>query len=156
MTRSTLLYLGMLVLLGGGFEGIRRVGNTLTPPRHIAGTWHLTLPAAASPCPLLEFQGAVDASLQIEQSGRYLRLTFADAHHTQLHARFDDGVVRGSGLSTLPCATGTELHLAGRLTDDRLELALTRAQEAPGPAAPALSLIATRASSAEPHIPPTP
>lgn len=30
MKQGTLLYLGMLLLLGGGFEAIRRVGNTLT------------------------------------------------------------------------------------------------------------------------------
>ena len=43
MKQGTLLYLGMLLLLGGGFEAIRRVGTTLTPPRHIAGLWHFTL-----------------------------------------------------------------------------------------------------------------
>src|SRR5437867_2312695 len=102
--RSTLLYIGMLVLLGGGFEGIRRVGNTLTPPRHIAGAWHLTVLSSSSSCPLLEFSEAGDKSLQVEQSGRYLTLTFTDVHHTRLRGRFDGGELHGSGLSTIPCA----------------------------------------------------
>ena len=97
MHRSTLLYIGMLVLLGSGLEGIRRVGNTLTPPRHIAGAWRLTVPPASSSCPLLEFGEAGDDNLQVEQSGRYLTLTFTDVHHTRLRARFDGRELYGSG-----------------------------------------------------------
>jgi hypothetical protein len=146
MTRSTLLYLGMFVVLGGGLEVIRRVGNTLTPPRHIAGQWHLTASPSFSSCPMLEFAGAGKAELFIEQSGRYLTLNFTDVHMTRLRAHFDDGVVRGSGFSVLPCAIGKRLDVTGRLKNGRLELTLTRSQGAPMPAASALVLFATRVS----------
>jgi hypothetical protein len=101
--RSTLLYFSMLVLLGVGFEGIRRVGNTLTPPRHIAGWWNFVVPSSLSSCPLLEFAEAGKGSLQVEQSGRYLVLTFTDIYSTKMPARFEGGKLRGSGFSTAPC-----------------------------------------------------
>jgi hypothetical protein len=151
--RSTLLYIGMFVLLGGGFEGIRRVGNTLTPPRHIAGAWRLTVPSSSSSCPLLEFGEARDESLQVEQSGRYLTLTFPDVHHTRLRARFDGRELYGSGLSTIPCAVGKWVHVTGRLNNGYLEIALTRSQETP---VPALVLLATQASGADPRSPTSP
>ena len=143
MHRSTLLYIGMLVLLGSGLEGIRRVGNTLTPPRHIAGAWRLTVPPSSSSCPLLEFGEAGDDNLQVEQSGRYLTLTFTDVHHTRLRARFDGRELYGGGLSTSSCAAGKWVHVTGRLNSDHLELILTRPQETP---VPTLVLSGTQAS----------
>ena len=153
MHRSTLLYIGMLVLLGGGLEGIRRVGNTLTPPRHIAGAWRLTVPPASSSCPLLEFGEAGDDSLQVEQSGRYLTLTFPDVHHTRLRARFDGRELYGSGLSTSSCAAGKWVHVTGRLNYDHLELTLTRPQETP---VPTLVLSGTQATGSAPRSPASP
>ncbi len=144
MTRSTLLYLGMFVVLGGGLEGIRRVGNTLTPPRHIAGHWHIAASPSFSSCPMLEFGGAGKEELFIAQSGRYLTLNFTDTHLTRLRAHFDNGVLRGTGLSSLPCAIGKRLDVTGRLQNDRLEITLTRSQGTPMPAASALVLFATR------------
>ena len=141
--RSTLLYIGMLVLLGGGLEGIRRVGNTLTPPRQIAGAWRLTVSPSSSSCPLLEFGEAGDDNLQVEQSGRYLTLTFTDVHHTRLRARFDGRELYGGGLSTSSCAAGKWVHVTGRLNSDHLELILTRPQETP---VPTLVLSGTQAS----------
>lgn len=148
MSRSTLLYVGMLLLLGVGFEGIRRVGNTLTPPPHLAGQWSLFVPSSSSPaCPLLEFAEAEKGSVRVEQSGRYLILTFADVHHTRLHARLEDSELQGSGPSTVPCAANTWLHVRGRLMSDHLELSLTRSQaETFAPAASPLVLSATRPS----------
>ena len=151
--RSTLLYIGMLVLLGSGLEGIRRVGNTLTPPRHIAGAWRLTVPPASSSCPLLEFGEAGDDSLQVEQSGRYLTLTFTDVHHTRLRARFDGRELYGSGSSTNPCAAGKWVHVTGRLNSDHLELTLTRSPETP---VPALVLSGTQAPGSAPRSPASP
>ncbi|HEV8715178.1 MAG TPA: hypothetical protein VGX03_20400 [Candidatus Binatia bacterium] len=146
MSRSTLLYIGMLVLLGVGFEGIRRIGNTLTPPPHIAGQWSFSVPSSSSPsCPLLEFAEAGKGSLQVGQSGRYLILTFTDVHSTKVPARFVDGKLRGSGLSTAPCAAGTKVRVRGRLVGDHLELSLTRSQkEASAPVTSMLVLSATR------------
>jgi len=129
MARATLLYLGMLVLLAGSFEGIRRLGNTLTPPRHINGLWHFTLPSSSTFCPILEFGTAEAGDVRVEQSGRYLTLTFPDVHHTLLRARFDGGMLYGSGPSTVSCAVGAEVRLAGRLNDGLLELILTRVPE---------------------------
>ncbi len=150
MTRSTLLYLGMLVLLGVGLEGIRRVGNTLTPPHHIAGQWYFSAPSSSSSCPLLEFAEAGKGSLQVEQSGRYLMLTFTDVHSTKVPARFADGKLRGSGLSTAPCAADTQVRIRGGLVGDRLELSLTRSRkEASVPAAATLVLSATRPSESD-------
>src|SRR5262249_50705595 len=131
-------------------EGIRRVGNTLTPPRHIAGQWHLLVPSSPSPsCPLLEFAEAGQGSLQVEQSGRYLRLTFTDIHSTQLPARFEDGKLRGSGLSVAPCAADTKVRVRGRLVGNHLELSLTRSQKGSMPAASTLVLSATRPSGSD-------
>jgi len=145
VSRSTLLYIGMLVLLGVGFEGIRRVGNTLTPPPHIAGRWSFAVPPSPPSCPLLEFAEAGKGSVQVEQSGRYLMLTFADVHATKVRARFADGKLRGSGLSTAPCAADTKVRVRGRVVGDHLELSLTRSpQEASAPAASALVLSAAR------------
>src|SRR5262245_54448055 len=117
MKQGTLLYLGMLLLLGGGFEVIRRLGTTLTPPRHIAGLWRLTPPSSSDPCPILEWGSAGAGELQVEQSGRYLRLIFPDTHHTTFRAYFSDDTFRGNGLSTHPCASDTTVSLSGRLTD---------------------------------------
>lgn len=144
MTRSTLLYLGMLVLLSVGFEGIRRVGNTLTPPPHIAGQWSLSAPSSSSSCPLLEFVEAGKESVQVEQSGRYLMLTFSDIHHTQLHARLNDRQLHGSGPSQVTCAEGKWLYLTGRLHGGSLEIVLTPSQEMSSSAAPTLVLLATQ------------
>ncbi|HJY82841.1 MAG TPA: hypothetical protein VKK81_17375 [Candidatus Binatia bacterium] len=150
MARSTLLYCSMLVLLGVGFEGIRRVGNTLTPPHHIAGQWHFLVPSSPSPsCPLLEFAETGQGSLQVEQSGRYLMLTFTDVHSTKVPARFEDGKVRGSGLSAVPCAADTKVRVRGRLVDDHLELSLTRPQKGSMPAASTLVLSAIRPSGSD-------
>ena len=147
MARSTFLYLGMLVLVVVGFEGIRRVGNTLTPPRHIAGQWDFIIPSSSSlSCPPLEFAEAKTGSLHVDQSGRYLRLTFTDIHSTQLPARFEDGKLHGSGLSAVPCAADARMHVHGRLLGDHLELSLTRSQEASAPAASTLVLSAVRPS----------
>jgi hypothetical protein len=156
MARSILLYLGMLVLVGGGFEGIRRLGNTLTPPRHIAGAWRITVPSPFPSCPLLEFNGTADAGLQVEQSGRYVTLTFTDVHRTRLRARFDDGELRGSGPSPAPCASGKELYLSGGLKDGHLEIVLTPSQNTSLLAVPALVLVATRVSGADSRPPTSP
>ncbi len=150
MARSTLLYLGMLVLLGVGFEEIRRVGNTLTPPRHIAGQWHLLFPSPFSSCPILKFAEAGKESLQVEQSGRYLTLTFGDIHHTQLRARLDGIDLQGSGPSKVACAEGNWLHFTGHLEDtgrphdSRLAIILTPALEMSPPAVPFGALLATQ------------
>ncbi|MBI3799383.1 MAG: hypothetical protein HY268_20755 [Deltaproteobacteria bacterium] len=150
MTRSTLLYFSMLLLVVVGFEAIRRVGNTLTPPRHIAGRWDFPVPPSSSSCPLLEFTETGKGSLQVEQSGRYLRLTFTDIHSTKVPARFEDGKLRGDGLSSAPCAADARVHLRGGLADDHLELSLTRShKEASAPAAATLVLSATRPSGSE-------
>jgi len=146
MTRSTLLYGGMLILLGVGLEGIRRIGSTLTPPRHIAGTWRITAPSSSSSCPILDFRGAPDTSLQVEQSGRYLTLTFTDVHSTRLSARFEDEKLQGSGPSPVSCARGTLVQVSGRLVDDRLEIVLTRASQTSVPGAPTFAFSAIRPS----------
>jgi len=149
VARSTLLYCSMLVLLGVGFEGLRRVGNTLTPPRHIAGRWDFFVPSSSPSCPLLEFAEAGKGSLQVEQSGRYLMLTFTDVHSTKVPARFEDGKLRGSGLSAAPCAADTKVRVRGRVVDDHLELSLTRPQKGSMPAASTLVLSATRPSGSD-------
>jgi hypothetical protein len=156
MTRATLLYLGMLVLLGVGFEGIRRLGNTLTPPRHIGGLWRLTLPSSSTSCPILEFGAVAEGDLQVEQSGRYLSLTFPDVSRTLLRARFDGGRLHGSGPSTIPCAMGKWLHVYGRVHDSLLEIVLGRSSETPTPSVPALVFIATRPAGFDSHSPPSP
>src|SRR5439155_8914515 len=143
----------ILELLGAGLEEIRPVRNTLTPPRHIAGAWRLTVPPASSSCPLLEFGEAGDDNLQVEQSGRYLTLTFPDVHHTRLRARFDGRELYGSGLSTRSCAADKWVHVAGRLNYDHLELTLTRPQETP---VPTLVLSGTQATGSAPRSPASP
>lgn len=148
MTRSTLLYFGMLLLTGGGFAGIRHVGNTLVPPRHIAGEWQITAASSFSACPILEFDEAEGRSVLIEQSGRYVVLIFRDAHTSRLRAYFDNGVLRGSGKSSIPCAMDTQLFMTGRLKNDRLEMTLTRSEEPLMPTAAALILVATRTPNA--------
>jgi hypothetical protein len=144
MKQGTLLYLGMLLLLGGGFEAIRRVGTTLTPPRHIAGLWRFTLSSSADPCPILELGPAGEGELQVEQSGRYLRLIFPDTHHTRFRAYLTDDTLQGSGPSPHSCARGAMVSLSGRLTDNRVELILTRALQPPGTPTATFSLSATR------------
>ena len=104
MKQGTLLYLGMLLLLGGGFEVIRRVGTTLTPPRHIAGLWRFTLSSSADSCPILELGSTGEGELQVEQSGCYLRLNFPDTPHTRLRAYLTDDTLQGSGPSPYSCA----------------------------------------------------
>src|SRR5262245_25177688 len=156
MKQGTLLYLGMLLILGSGFEVIRRLGTTLTPPRHIAGPWRLALPSSTDSCPLLEVGATTEGELQVEQSGRYLRLIFPDTHHTKFRAYFSDDAFQGSGLSMYPCASGTPVSLSGRLTENRLEFVLTRAQQPRGTPAASLSLSAIRTSDDAPNQPTPP
>jgi hypothetical protein len=143
----------MLVLLGGGFERIRRLGNTLTAPRHIAGAWRLAGPPSSPSCPIVELRGAADEGVQVEQPGRYIILTFPDVHRTRLRARLDDGESHGSGVSPVPCALSAQLQITGRLTGARLEIVLTRSRGSLVPAAPALVLTTTRVSDTDPHPP---
>jgi len=153
MKQGTVLYLGMLLLLVGGFEAIRRWGVTLTPPRHIAGLWRFPLSSATDPCPILELASAGEGELQVEQSGRYLHLIFPDTHHTRLRAYFTDGALQGSGPSTHSCAAGTMVHLDGHLTENRLDLILTRALPTSGASSATLSLNATRTANSTDHAP---
>ena len=147
MTRSTLLYIGMLVLVVVGFEVICRVGATLHPPKHIAGRWAFAVPASLPSCPPLVFPATAKGSLQIEQSGRYLVLTFADVHSVKIPARFADGKLRGSGVSPTPCAADARVRLRGGVVDDRLELSLTRPHtDTSAPGGATLVLSATRPS----------
>ena len=155
MKPGTILYLGMLLLLGSGFEVIRRLGTTLTAPRDIAGVWRLTLPSSTDPCPILEVRSPGEGDMQVEQSGRYLRLIFPDEHHTKFRAYFRDGAFQGSGLSSHPCARGTPVSLSGHLADGRLDVVLTRAlqpQEAPA-ASLSFSAIRTPDKTLHPPIP---
>jgi hypothetical protein len=147
--QGTLLYIGMLLLLGSGFEVIRRIGSTLTPPSHIAGAWRLTLPAATAPCPILEMGPPGEGEIRIDQSGRYLHLTFPDVEHTRLSAYFHDRMFQGSGTSPHACAKGAPVYLSGRLIDSRLELVLTRTPQPPGAPAATLSLSAARTPAAQ-------
>ena len=155
MKPGTLLYLGMLLLLGSGFEVIRRLGTTLTAPRDIAGVWRLTLPSSTDPCPILEVRSPGKGEMQVEQSGRYLRLIFPDDHHTKFRAYFRDGAFQGSGLSSHPCASGTLVSLSGHLTEGRLDVVLTRAQQLPKAPTANLSFSAIRTPDKTLH-PPTP
>jgi hypothetical protein len=139
----------MLLLLGSGFEVIRRLGTTLTAPPSIAGPWHLTPLSSADPCPLLELGSAREGELKVEQSGRYLHLTFPDVEHTRLSAYFHDRMFQGSGASPHACAKGAPLYLSGRLIDSRLELVLTRTPQPPGAPAATLSLSAARTPAAQ-------
>src|SRR5262245_4374533 len=144
----------MLVLVIGGFEVIRRIGNTLTPPHHIAGRWDFLVPASSLSCPLLEFSETGKSSLQVEQSGRYLMLTVADVHSTKVPARLEDGKLRGDGLSLTPCAAEARVRLRGGLMDDHLELTLTRShKEASASAVATLVLNATRPPEPAAHAP---
>ena len=150
MTRSTLLYVGMLVLVVVGFEAIRRVGNTLQPPHHIAGRWDFAVPASPLSCPPLAFPAPGKGSLQVEQSGHYLMLTFTDVHSTKVPARFANGKLRGSGVSPAPCAADARVHVRGGVVDDHLELSLTRSHaDTSVPAEATLVLSATRPSGSD-------
>jgi len=151
--QSTFLYLGMLLLLGSGSEVIRRLGTTLTAPRNIAGVWRLTLPSSTDPCPILAVGSTSEGELQVEQSGRYLHLTFPDAHHTRFRAYFSDNAFQGSGLSMHPCARGTTVSLSGQLTDSHLAVVLTRTSQLPGTPAASLNLSAVRTPDLAPHSP---
>lgn len=156
MKKGTLLYLGMLLLFGSGLEVVRRLGNALTAPRNIAGVWHLTLPPVADPCPILEAGSKAEGELQVEQSGRYLRLLFPDAHHTKFRAYFRDGAFQGSGFSMHPCASGVPVSLSGGLADNRLDVALTRTPQPPGTPVASLNLSAIRTLDAAPDPPTSP
>lgn len=87
----------------------------------------------------------------MEQSGRYLRLIFPDAHHTRFRAYFSNEAFQGSGLSTHLCASGTTVSLSGRLIDSRLDFVLTRALQPLGAPAATLSLSAVRTSNVTVH-----
>jgi hypothetical protein len=152
--RAIVLYVATVLLSIGGFEGIRRIGNTLIAPRHIAGAWRLSVPVSSSSCPLLEFKEGEPQSLHVEQSGRYLTLTFSDVQRTRLRAHFDKETLQGHNGSSLPCAAGKQIRTRGHFTGDRLEITLTRPQESPASSPPTLVLIATRESySSQPATP---
>jgi hypothetical protein len=94
--------------------------------------------------------------MQVEQSGRYLRLIFPDEHHTKFRAYFRDGAFQGSGLGSHPCARGTPVSLSGRLAESHLAVALTRAAQPLGTPATSLTLSASRAPDRALHSPTSP
>jgi hypothetical protein len=63
LSRSTIVYLVMLVVLVGGLWTVLAIGGHLDAPEDLAGTW--TIQSAAGP-----------VDLNVEQSGRYFELTF--------------------------------------------------------------------------------
>lgn len=153
LARSIFLYVGMLVLVVGGFEVIRRIGTTLVPPRQIAGQWHIATLFSSSSCLLLEFPEMSNAGVEVEQSGRYVTLIFSDIHKTRLRTRFEAGQFYGNGNSGAPCAKDQEVRVAGHLKDDRLEITLTRSEGKFHSPPPPLVLVATRVPKADSRPP---
>src|SRR5262245_10495239 len=154
VTRATVLYLMMVLLLVGGLEVIRHIGNTLVAPQDVAGVWRLSVPVPSSSCPILEFKEGEPQSLQVEQSGRYLTLIFSDMHHTRLRAYFDEKTLQGRKVSSAPCAAGQQILASGHLKGNHLQITLTRSQESTASPLAGLVLVATReASSGQPSHP---
>ena len=67
-SRPTIVYVVMLACTAVGLWAILAVGHHLKPPPNLAGQWRLTpeTPGAA----------AVGSTMQIEQSGRFLQVSF--------------------------------------------------------------------------------
>jgi hypothetical protein len=63
LSRSTIVYLVMIVVLVGGLWAVLAIGGRLDAPEDLAGTWSIQ-----------SAKGPVD--LNVEQSGRYFELTF--------------------------------------------------------------------------------
>ncbi len=68
MSRATVVYLVMLVVLVGGLWGVLAIGATLSAPENLDGRW-----AAAGGSAVNTWKG-----LTVEQSGQYFQLAFDD------------------------------------------------------------------------------
>lgn len=72
MSRATLLYILVLVAAVGGVMLILNRGQHLTAPPDVSGEWTVGRIDAASPAPA----DTVGKRVFVEQSGRFVRLTF--------------------------------------------------------------------------------
>jgi hypothetical protein len=76
MSRATLVYISMFVLLGAGLWTVLAIGHGLTAPPDLSGYWQVKSPDEDLPF--------VGDGLELEQSGRYLRLRTAENFRADL------------------------------------------------------------------------
>jgi hypothetical protein len=72
MSRSTVIYLVVLIAAAAGVTLILRRGEGLTAPPDVSGEWEVGRVSADSPPP----EQSVGRKLVVEQSGRFVRLEF--------------------------------------------------------------------------------
>ena len=75
MSKATTVYLGLFALLVVGLWLILSFGSKLTAPTDLSGNWELISPDAKSP----------SGEMSIDQSGRYIQLTFDKGPQLSLH-----------------------------------------------------------------------
>ena len=120
MSKPTLIYLVMVVVLAGGLWAVLAVGKTLNAPADLAGKW------LAHPV-----EGDAAADMTVEQSGRYFQITLKGhrldvsqksetANHLQLTSGKStltfDGPLDGNQLTLTVTGDSAGVYIADRLT----------------------------------------
>lgn len=82
MNRSTLIYVGMFLVLIAGLWAILRVGSRIEPPHDLSGSWSAR-PIDASP-------DADPIRMEIIQSGRFLTLQLTNAPTLNVRLKSQD------------------------------------------------------------------
>jgi hypothetical protein len=116
MTRASSVYVIMLLVFGGGLWLILLVGSTfLTAPPDLSGRWFL------SDSPIADTQefDPEDKSMAIEQSGKFLRLTFPETPPIDLKMQKPEPVRDGA-------IERTRLPLVGKTSNASIILDPTR------------------------------
>lgn len=70
MSKATIVYISMFILLGAGLSLVLAIGHGLTAPPDVSGYWTVTTRDADAPL--------LGDGLELEQSGKYLRLRTAE------------------------------------------------------------------------------
>lgn len=91
MTRPTLIYLLVLLASGAGVMLIIERGEQLSAPPELSGEWHVLGSSSNSPSPLGD-------SVLIEQSGKFLRLSFE--HGLEIDLKLDSLTQAAGGATT--------------------------------------------------------
>jgi hypothetical protein len=118
MSRPTIVYLSMFLLLGAGLWAVLAIGHGLSATADVSGYWQVRPAGTEVP--------SVGDGLEIEQSGKYLRLRTADGTRADLKLIAPSPTDDAKAPSVLRFAGGgVDLTIAGLPSTHRARMQLT-------------------------------
>src|SRR5687768_3201406 len=123
MNRASLVYIVMALCLVAGLWAILSFGSGLKAPPDLAGTWEIEPDAAAVVAPVTAPLGR---SVELEQSGRFLRLHFESGRVADLKM-VADHVATGDGRTLHAIdftGRGWAMSAVGNLEEDLMRMEL--------------------------------